>query len=91
MSTTLPDRATISVTVTACLAAVLEVDANSISETQLFKEDLNADSLHLVEFSYEIERIFSEMTGDFTVNDDDLAELKTVGDTIDYVYAALRK
>ena len=91
MSTTLPDRATISATVTACLATVLEVDANSISETQLFKEDLNADSLHLVEFSYEIERIFSEMTGDFTVDDDDLAELKKVGDTIDYVYAALRK
>jgi len=91
MSTTLPDRATISATVTACLATVLEVDANTISETQLFKEDLNADSLHLVEFSYEIERIFSEMTGNFTVDDDDLAELTTVGDTIDYVYAALRK
>ncbi|MSO59119.1 MAG: acyl carrier protein [Ilumatobacteraceae bacterium] len=91
MSAILPDRATISTTVTACLATVLEVDASTISETQLFKEDLNADSLHLVEFSYEIERIFSEMTGDFTVKDEDLATLKTVGDTVNYVYAALHK
>ncbi len=91
MSTSLPDRATISLTVSACLATVLEVDVGTISETQLFKEDLNADSLHLVEFSYEIERIFSEMTGDFTVNDEDLATLKTVGDTVNYVFAVLHR
>jgi acyl carrier protein len=82
------DRDAITQTVIACLADVLEVDASSISVRQSFKE-LEADSLHLVEFSYEIERIYREQVGEFTVNDEDLASLTSVSDAIDYVYNAL--
>lgn len=83
-----PDRDTITSTVIGCLADVLEVDPATISAGQTFKE-LEADSLHLVEFSYEIERIYREQVGEFTVNDEDLAALTSVNDAINYVYDAL--
>lgn len=84
----MPGRDEITTTVIACLADVLEVDAGTISPSQTFK-DLEADSLHLVEFSYELERIYREQVGEFTVNDEDLASLTSVSDAIDYVFNAL--
>lgn len=83
-----PGRDEITTTVIACLAEVLEVEPGTISASQTFKE-LEADSLHLVEFSYELERIYRELVGEFTVNDEDLASLASVSDAIDYVFNAL--
>ena len=72
-----------------CLAAVLEIDASAISESQTFKDDLGADSIALVEFVFDMEERFSALVGNFSVNDEDLEHLKTVGQTVDYVFNAV--
>ena len=83
------DRDTIRATVVKCLAAVLEIEPGTITESQSFKDDLGADSIALVEFVFDLESEFSAMVGEFTVDDEDLQALATVGDAVDYVVAAL--
>lgn len=82
-------REAVSAKVMECLAAVLEIDASTINESQTFKEDLGADSIALVEFVFDMEEQFSAMVGNFSVNDEDLEDLKTVGQTVDYVFTAI--
>jgi len=62
------------------LAAELVVDAGSIHETTRFKEDLNADSLHLVELVVELEDTYG-----IRIPDDEAAKLDTVGKVADFV------
>lgn len=83
------DRDTVRATVIKCLATVLEMEPSAISEGQSFKDDLGADSIALVEFVFDLESEFSAMVGEFTVDDEDLQALATVGDAVDYVVAAL--
>jgi len=64
------------------LAAELVVDAGSIHETTRFKEDLNADSLHLVELVVELEDTYG-----IRIPDDEAAKLDTVGKVADFVDA----
>ena len=85
------ERNEVAATVVECLAAVLEIEASTITESQRFAEDLDADSIALVEFVFDLEEQFRKSAGDFAVNDDDLAELTTVGSVVDYVHAALSK
>lgn len=88
MSTTL-DRQEIAAKVIEALAGVLEIEPSTIAETQSFKDDLGADSIALVEFVFDLEEKFSALVGDFSVNDEDLETLKTVGDAVDYVHRAI--
>jgi len=69
------------------LVDILETDPENISEGQSFKDDLNADSLALVELVDALEEALSERTSGFRIEDDDLADLKTVRDAVDFVYA----
>ena len=62
------------------LAAELAVDAASIQEDTRFKEDLNADSLHLVELVVELEDTYG-----IRIPDDQAAKLDTVGKVADFV------
>ncbi len=71
------------------LADILEIDATSISEGQSFVEDLQADSLALIELVEAIEEEVGERTVGFRIDDDDLEDLKTVRDAVDYVCAKL--
>jgi acyl carrier protein len=64
----------------AHLADELEVDAERISEGTRFKEDLQADSLHLVELTVELEDTYG-----VKIPDDDAVRLLTVGQAADYV------
>ena len=64
------------------LAAELAVDAASIQEDTRFKEDLNADSLHLVELVVELEDTYG-----IRIPDDEAAKLDTVGKVADFVAA----
>ncbi|MBV9213282.1 MAG: acyl carrier protein [Actinobacteria bacterium] len=64
------------------LAAELAVDAASIHEGTRFKEDLNADSLHLVELVVELEDTYG-----IRIPDDEVARLDTVGKVADFVAA----
>lgn len=69
------------------LVDILETDPENIFEGQSFKDDLNADSLALVELVDALEEALSERTIGFRIEDDDLADLKTVRDAVDFVYA----
>ena len=71
------------------LADILEIDPSSISEGASFTEDLSADSLALIELVEALEEELGERTVGFRIEDEDLEDLKTVRDAVDYVYAKL--
>ncbi len=71
------------------LADILEIDPAGISETSSFTDDLNADSLALIELVEAIEEEFSSQGNNFRIEDEDLEELKTVRDSVDYVVEKL--
>ena len=71
------------------VAEILEVDASTVSETSRFVEDLDADSLALIELVEALEQEFGERTVGFRIEDEDLEDLLTVKDSIDYVCAKL--
>ena len=71
------------------LADILEIEAGTISEGQSFADDLEADSLALIELVEAIEEEVGERTVGFRIEDEDLEDIKTVRDAVDYVCARL--
>jgi len=71
------------------LADILEIDASSINEGDSFADDLDADSLALIELVEALEEELGERTVGFRIEDEDLEDLKTVRDAVDYVVARL--
>ena len=67
------------------LADILEIDAASINEGDSFADDLEADSLALIELVEALEEELSERSVGFRIDDEDLEDLKTVRDAVDYV------
>ena len=67
------------------LADILETDPSGIAEGNSFVDDLEADSLALIELVEALEEAFSMRIADFRVEDEDLEDLKTVRDAVDYV------
>jgi acyl carrier protein len=63
---------------------VLQVEADKVVESASFAEDLEADSLDLVELVMQLEDSLG-----VTIEEDDLAEVRTVGDALDVIVAAL--
>ena len=80
------DRAAVFAIVRANLADILEIDASTISEGQSFADDLEADSLALIELVESLEEEFAERSIEFRIEDEDLEDLKTVRDAVDYVH-----
>ena len=72
------------------LADILEIDPSTISEGQSFVDDLDADSLALIELVEALEEELSDRTVGFRIEDEDLEDLKTVRDAVDYVYERTR-
>lgn len=72
-----------------CLADILEVSPETITEGASFGDDLGADSLALIELVEALEEELSERTVGFRIDDEDLEDLKTVRDAVDYVVAKL--
>jgi acyl carrier protein len=72
------------------LADILEVAPDTISEGASFGDDLGADSLALIELVEALEEELSERTVGFRIDDEDLEDLKTVRDAVDYVMAKLQ-
>jgi acyl carrier protein len=66
----------------AHLSDELEVDPDVIQDGTRFKEDLRADSLHLVELVVELEDNYG-----VRIPDDEAAKILTVGQAADYVAA----
>lgn len=71
------------------LSDILELDPEAIGESASFTDDLNADSLALIELVEALEEELGERTVGFRIDDEDLEDIKTVRDAIDYVTAKL--
>jgi len=69
------------------LADILEIEPSAIAEGASFNEDLSADSLALIELVEALEEELGERTVGFRIDDEDLEDLKTVRDAVDYVFA----
>ena len=69
------------------LAEILEMDPSAISEGASFTDDLDADSLALIELVEALEADLSSREAGFRIEDEDLEDLKTVRDAVDYVYS----
>ena len=83
------DRAGVLEIVRDRLADILEIDPSEINEGDSFADDLEADSLALIELVEQLEEELSERTVGLRIDDEDLEDLKTVRDAVDYVVARL--
>ena len=63
------------------IAEQLGVDESEVTDTASFTEDLNADSLDLVELIMSLEEQFG-----LQISDEDAEKLTTVGESVDYIY-----
>jgi len=70
------------------LAEILEVSPGTIAEGASFT-DLGADSLALIELVESLEKDLGTEFAGFRIDDEDLEDLKTVRDAVDYVCAKL--
>ncbi|MEY2478089.1 MAG: acyl carrier protein [Actinomycetota bacterium] len=71
------------------LADILEIEPTEIAEAASFSDDLSADSLALIELVEALEEELGERSVGFRIEDEDLEDLKTVRDAVDYVVAKL--
>jgi acyl carrier protein len=71
------------------LADILEIEPSGITESASFADDLEADSLALIELVEALEEELSERSVGFRIDDEDLEDLKTVRDAVDYVVGRL--
>ncbi|MFO7280024.1 MAG: acyl carrier protein [Thermoanaerobacterales bacterium] len=77
------DRAAALEALTKAAVEVLSVEADQVTEDASFADDLEADSLDLVELVMQLEDAL-----DITIDEDDLGDVKTVGDAVDLIVAA---
>ena len=68
------------------LSDILEMEPDQINEGDSFADDLDADSLALIELVEALEEELSDRTVGFRIEDEDLQDLKTVRDAVDYVH-----
>jgi acyl carrier protein len=76
------DRSAALTTIREVAAEVLSVEPDKVTEEARFKEDLDADSLDLVELVMGLEERF-----DIEVPEDDLEGVTTIGQAVDLVLA----
>jgi acyl carrier protein len=67
------------------LADILEIEPSAISEGDAFQDDLDADSLALIELVEALEEELGERSVGFRIDDEDLEDLKSVRDAVYYV------
>jgi acyl carrier protein len=76
------DRAEVLSSIRDSAVEVLSVDPDQVTEEARFKEDLEADSLDLVELVMALEESF-----DISVPEEELENVTTVGQAVDLVVA----
>lgn len=62
------------------IAEKLEVDADKVTDSAAFVDDLGADSLNMAELVMDLEDHF-----DITISEADAEKLRTVGDVIEFI------
>jgi acyl carrier protein len=67
-------------TIKNIITELLDIDENEISLDSRFREDLEADSLDLVELIMEFEERFGG-----EISDEDAQKITTVGEAVEYV------
>ena len=76
--------------VQGAVATVLELEPTSVTRQTRFREDLEADSLALVEIVEIVEETLAPRARPgFHLEDEDLDGLTSVGDAVDYAVARL--
>ncbi|MDA8197735.1 MAG: acyl carrier protein [Actinomycetota bacterium] len=85
MAKTYETKAAIFEAIQNHLADILEIDPAAVNVTSSFNDDLNADSLALIELVEAMEDEFSSPSNTFRIEDEDLEDLKTVSDAVDYI------
>ena len=76
--------------VQAAIATVLEVDPTTVTRETRFRDDLQADSLGLVEIVEIVEEeLAPRARPGFHIEDEDLDGLRTVGEAVDYALGRL--
>lgn len=84
------EAAEVLAVVRQAVATVLELDPVSVSRATRFREDLQADSLALVEIVEMVEEALSPRgRPGFHLDDEDLDGLRTVGEAVDYALTRL--
>ena len=83
------DRAEVLQLIKDRLADILEIEPDAVGEGDSFVDDLDADSLALIELVEALEDEIGERTVGFRIEDEDLEDLKTVRDAVDYVVSRL--
>lgn len=76
------DRDQVMVTMREVAPEVLGVEPDAVVEEASFKDDLDADSLDLVELVMGLEERL-----DITIPEEELSDIKTVGQAVDLVIA----
>lgn len=70
--------------VAVVIANHFEVDADKVTDTMSIKDDLNADSISVMEFVLELEDEFGT-----EISDEDAEQIETVGGAVDYISSHL--
>lgn len=65
----------------------LGVEAEQVVSAASFTDDLNADSLDLVELVMGFEEEFSSPAKKFEISDEEAQQIKTVQDAVDFIKA----
>ena len=77
--------ATVFERVRGLIVEQLGVEEDQVSMNASFVDDLNADSLDLVELIMSIEEEFASDSSELEISDEDAEKIQTVQDTIDYL------
>jgi acyl carrier protein len=77
--------ATVFERVRAIVVEQLGVEEDEVAPNASFVDDLNADSLDLVELIMSLEEEFSGDAGELEISDEDAEKIATVQDAVDYL------
>lgn len=71
------------------IGEIFEVDPDTIELSSDFRDDLGADELALIDLVEALEGELGERSVGLHIDDEDLAEFRTVRDLVDYIVAKL--
>ena len=85
------DRADVERIVREQLADILEVDPDAIAGDARLRDDLDADDYALIELAEAVEGELGERMVGLQIDDEDLAEWRTVRDAVECIAAGLEQ